>query len=341
MVLLSVLSFLDLARLVEEASASGEEVHLQGSWPMTAMIWTASNLEAQGRLFDVPLPVVVQLRMAQSVPVGSGSLLPQVVTHPSTPCPGGVYRQDLGSFGESSTISFVCFVFLVFLRGGFVGSHHLFWFLFSYFVFLDSTPGSAGLMDSGAVSDVVGGDVDVTVHHIISSDESQVTPQESFLMNGSFEEKARRAHATSSPELTPTGVPYPSIEGQTMTPVGADGYPCPVAGALPLRDSLGRPVRPLSTLTEAGLRLQSMSAWCLFKKMESPSVREERLSVAVEEYNQEFQAVSDALDYEPLGPGDDSDVSEIPLRRLTVQGIISLFVALAVVLSFLSLFRSW
>ena len=57
--------------------------------------------------------------------------------------------------------------------------------------------------------------------------------------------------------------------------------------------------------------------------MESTStVREERLSAAVEEYNQEFQAVSDALDYEPVGPGDDSDVSEIPLQKLTVQGII-------------------
>ena len=86
---------------MDESSASGQEVHLQGSWPMTAMIWTASNLEAWGRLFDVPLPVTVQLRLARNVPVGSGSLLPQVVTHPATPCPGGGYRQDLGFFGES------------------------------------------------------------------------------------------------------------------------------------------------------------------------------------------------------------------------------------------------
>ena len=107
LVLLSVLSYLGLARLLEQATASGEEVHLQGSWPMTAMIWTASNLEAQGRLFDVPLPVVVQLRRTQSVPVGPCHLLPQVMTHPPTPRPGGVYRQDLGSFGELVTTSLV------------------------------------------------------------------------------------------------------------------------------------------------------------------------------------------------------------------------------------------
>ena len=93
-------SFPDLARLVDESSTLGQEVYLEGSWPMTAMIWTASNLEAQGRLFDVPLPVTVLLSLARSVPVGSGSSLPQVVTHPATPRPDGGYRQDLGSFGE-------------------------------------------------------------------------------------------------------------------------------------------------------------------------------------------------------------------------------------------------
>ena len=92
-----------------EASASGEEVHLQGSWPMTAMIWTASNLEAQGRLFDVPLPVVVQLQRIQSIPVCPRHLLPQVMTHPPTPRPGGVYRQDVGSFGEFVLPSFIGF----------------------------------------------------------------------------------------------------------------------------------------------------------------------------------------------------------------------------------------
>ena len=71
-------SFPDLARLVDESSTLGQEVYLEGSWPMTAMIWTASNLEAQGRLFDVPLPVTVLLSLARSVPVGSGSSLPQV-----------------------------------------------------------------------------------------------------------------------------------------------------------------------------------------------------------------------------------------------------------------------
>ena len=192
------------------------------------------------------------------------------------------------------------------------------------FVFLDSTPGSARLSEAGASGAAAGEDADATVHNISSSDDAQVTPRKSFLMNGSFEETARNAHATSSPELTPTGVPYPSIEGQRLTPVDSEGYPCPVAGTSPLRDSLGRPVRPVSTLSEAGVRLQSISAWYLFRRMGLTStVREERLSAAVDEYNQEFQAVSDALDYEPVGPGDDSDVSDIPLQRLTVQGIIS------------------
>ena len=119
-VLISVLSCSGLARLLEQAPASGEEVHLQGLWPMTAMIWTASNLEVHGRLFDVPLPVVVQLRRIHTVPVAPRPLLPQVITHPSTPCPGGVYRQDLGSFGELVvsllvSLSYVSMFFMVFL----------------------------------------------------------------------------------------------------------------------------------------------------------------------------------------------------------------------------------
>ena len=71
-------------------------------------------------------------------------------------------------------------------------------------------------------------------------------------------------------------------------------------------------MRPVSTLSDAGLRLQSISAWYLFKKMGSKSaVREERLSDAVDEYNKQFQAVSDALDYEPAGPGDDLSLIHI------------------------------
>ena len=189
-------------------------------------------------------------------------------------------------------------------------------------MFLDSTPGSTGLSETESRKEAVGGDAEATVHHISSSNETQGTPSKSFLIDGSFEEKARKAHATSSPELTPTGVPYPSIEGQTLTPVDSDGYPCRVAGSPPLRDSLGRPVRPVSTLSDAGLRLQSISAWYLFRKMGSTAAgREERLSAAVDEYNKEFQAVSDALDYEPAGPGDDSDAVSythltLPTKRI-------------------------
>ena len=180
------------------------------------------------------------------------------------------------------------------------------------------------MMGSGNVSDLAGGDADVTVYHVISSDESQATPPKSFVMDGSFEEKARTAHALSSPELTPTGVPYPSIVGQTIAPVDADGYPLPIAGTIPLPDSQEQPTRPVSTLTEAGLRLQSASAWQLFRQMESSSIRGVRLSVAVGDYNHEFQADSEDLDYEPVISGDDSDVSEIILPKLTVAGILSL-----------------
>ena len=190
--------------------------------------------------------------------------------------------------------------------------------MLSYVRFLDSTPGSAELSGS------VGGGGEVTVHLVSPSIVPPGTPCDSFLMNGSFEEKAREAHATSSPELTPTGVPYPSIEGHTLTPVDSDGFPCRDAGSPSLRASQGRAVRPLSTLSDAGLRLQSISAWYLFKEgSPQSSVREERLSTAVEGYNKQFQAVSDALDYEPAGPGDDSEISEISPQKLTVQGILS------------------
>ena len=97
---LTLFSSLDLARLVDDSAELGHEVHLQGTWPMTAMIWTASNLEAEGRLFDVPLPVTILLSSARSVPVGSGISFPRVVTHPATPRPGGGYRPDMVSFGE-------------------------------------------------------------------------------------------------------------------------------------------------------------------------------------------------------------------------------------------------
>ena len=196
---------------------------------------------------------------------------------------------------------------------------------FSWFLwFLDSTPGSAGMMGSGNVSDLAGGSADVTVCHVISSDESQATPPRSFLMGGSFEEKARTAHALSSPELTPTGVPYPSVVGQTISPVDADGYPLPIAGTTPPPDSQGQPSRPVSILTEAGVRLESASAWRLFRQMVSSPIRGVRLSAAEGDYNLELKAGSEDLDYEPVVSGDDSDVSEILLPKLTVAGILSL-----------------
>ena len=103
---------------MDEAYTLGQELHLEGSWPLQAMTWTATNLEARGRLFDVPLPVTVLLSLARSVPVGSGSSLPQVVTHNATYRPDGGYRQDVGSFGE--------FIF-------FFGCAVLFLFLFEFF----------------------------------------------------------------------------------------------------------------------------------------------------------------------------------------------------------------
>ena len=172
------------------------------------------------------------------------------------------------------------------------------------------------MMGSGAASDLAGGDADATVYHVISSDDSQVTPPKSFIMDGSFEEKAKKAHAQSSPELTPTGVPYPRIVGQKIIPVDAGGYPMPVAGTPPLLDSLGHPIRPVSTLTEAGVRMQSALAWNLFRMMES-----------------------DDWDYEPVIHDEDSDVSEIILPKLTVPGILSLFNVLVVVFYHLFVFH--
>ena len=165
------------------------------------------------------------------------------------------FRLDSFEFFRLSSIDFsllcVCSVVLVL-------SYII--FAFHVFVFLDSTPGSAGL------SETVGGEAEATVHLVSPSIVPQGTPCDSFLLGGSFEEKARKAHATSSPELTPTGVPYPSIDGHTLTPVDSGGFPCRDAGSPSLRDSQGRPVRPLSTLSDAGLWLQSISAWYLFKE---------------------------------------------------------------------------
>ena len=97
--LLIPFSIVDLARRVDEAYTSGQELHLEGAWPLQAMLWTSTNLEARGRLFDVPLPVAVKLSLAKSVPVGSGSTLPQVVTHNAAYRSGGGYRRNVESFG--------------------------------------------------------------------------------------------------------------------------------------------------------------------------------------------------------------------------------------------------
>ena len=109
-----------------------------------------------------------------------------------------------------------------------------------------------------------------------------------------------------------------SIDGRTFTQVDFRGQPCLGVESPSLRATQERPVRPGSTLTTAGIRIQSISAWSLFKEGSStPTVRGGELSAAVDGYNREFQAVTDALDYEPVGPG---DVSEVTPQRLAVRG---------------------
>ena len=108
---LSVICFLhvplfsisDLAQQVHDAYLQGQELHLKASWPMQAMTWAATNLEARGRLFEVPLPVPVVLSLADDAPIASGSTYPPVITHDATCRPSGAYQPDAGTFGM-----FVC-----------------------------------------------------------------------------------------------------------------------------------------------------------------------------------------------------------------------------------------
>ena len=184
--------------------------------------------------------------------------------------------------------------------------------------FLDSTPGLSDLSDP-----------EVIAHLVSPPDEPRVTPCGSFLISGSLERKARIAHASSSPELSPTGAPYPSIDGRNFTQVDFRGQPVLGEESPSLRATQERPV---STLTTAGIQIQSLSAWGLFTEGSStPTVRGGDLSVAVDGYTRQFQDETNALDYEPVGPG---DVSEVTPQRLAVRG--SFFFVIASCFSTLS-----
>ena len=106
--------FLELAQQVADAYLHGKELHLKGSWPMQAMTWTATNLEARGRLFEVPLPVPVVLSLASEVPDASISTYPPVITHNTTCRPSGAYQPDAGTFGMFLVFSYLFFSFLSF-----------------------------------------------------------------------------------------------------------------------------------------------------------------------------------------------------------------------------------
>ena len=101
--------FLGLAQQVSDAYLNGTELHLKGSWPMQAMTWTATNLEARGRLFEVPLSVPVELSLADEVSASSASAYPRVTTHNTTCRSSGGYRPDAGTFGKF--LVFTCLLF--------------------------------------------------------------------------------------------------------------------------------------------------------------------------------------------------------------------------------------
>ena len=141
-------------------------------------------------------------------------------------------------------------------------------------MFLDSTPGLSDLSDP-----------EVVVHLVSPPDEPRTTPCGSFLISGSLEKKFRTVHASSSPELSPTGAPYPSINGHTFTQVDFRGQPVLGEESPSLRATQEGPSRPVSTLSPAGIQIQSLSAWGLFTEGSfTPTVRGGDVSVNVDEY---------------------------------------------------------
>ena len=98
---------LELEQQVADAYHHGKELHLKGSWPMQAMTWTATNLEARGRLFEVPLLVPVVLSLDSDVPDNSISTYPPVTTHNTTCRPSGGYQLDAGTFGMFIVFSYL------------------------------------------------------------------------------------------------------------------------------------------------------------------------------------------------------------------------------------------
>ena len=86
------------------------------------------------------------------------------------------------------------------------------------------------------------------------------------------------------------------------------------------------PSRPVSTLSRDGLRLQSLAAWDMFRDVNTTHFRAETgLIEAVNRYNREFMAESDALDYESSG------TSPVP-EALLVPSSGSYFIVVSVML---------
>ena len=187
----------------------------------------------------------------------------------------------------------------------------------------ESTPDRGGVPVSYSMSFGQGPQSPAGVSgHLVSPPRQQHgTSIGSFVLSGSFEEEARIASAASTPEPSPTGVPYPSIAGQTIVPVDLRGIPHHNIGSPSLRSTRERPHRPISTLSRAAIRAQSFSAWDLFRDVTAaPFEVNDGLVEAVDRYNRAFKAESDALDYEPAEPGDSSVATP---ERMTVAGVFS------------------
>ena len=179
------------------------------------------------------------------------------------------------------------------------------------------------------------------MHLVSPSDEPRTTPCGSFLISGSVEKKFGIAHASSSPKLSPTlsptGAPYPRIDGHTFTQVDFRGQPVSGEGSPPLRATQGGPSRPVSTLSMEGIQLQSLSAWGLFTEASSTEASSTpttggNVSVTVDGDTRQFQDETNTLDYEPVGPGDVSDVTP---QKLLVHGNFFLVVSGISIFSFI------
>ena len=127
-------------------------------------------------------------------------------------------------------------------------------------------------------------------------------------------------------------MPYPIVDGHTIVPVDRRGFPATSPRSPSFRAPQLSPSRPVSILTRDGLRLQSMSAYDMFRDVNTTPFRAENgLIEAVNRYNREFMAESDALDYETSGTSTVHEALLVPS-----SGLYFIFVFCHVVLPYFS-----